>query len=247
MSFILYFLCCRSSVSCRARSRTPLLLLRWTTAVTLTWMPLWLKCVLSMRTLLIAARLRQKPGTSRRYKSENWCPSLTILQAAIFLVGLDVFNHTSLVFIWQYDEIQSSAGQYETDLRSTKAEIADLNRMIARLQNEIEAIKAQVHFNNLLSVKWLSKLCLGVKLLWHHFPQRANLEAQITEAEERGELTVKDAKARIKDLEDALNRAKTEMAQQVRQYQDLMNIKLALDIEIATYRKLLEGEESRWG
>ncbi|XP_078057203.1 keratin, type I cytoskeletal 18-like [Mustelus asterias] len=115
----------------------------------------------------------------------------------------------------QMDSYKVEVQHNTEELRSAKGQVTELHRQIQSLEVELES---------LLSMK-------------------NSLEGTLRDTEMRYDMELQSINGMISKLEGDLFQIRTDMQSQVREYEILLNIKMKLEAEIATYKRLLDGEE----
>lgn len=142
--------------------------------------------------------------------------------------------------------LQELRAEYEGALRSNKEEldgiyeqkVADLKAQLKRIQNSSQSKSDEV---SSLSSR-VETLTLSLSKIEG---EKSGLLSKIKELEKRLDADHNKFTNLLLERDLEIDRLVSEKSALLTDYQDLMDTKVALDNEIATYRKLLEGEERR--
>ncbi|NXC37761.1 K1C20 protein, partial [Penelope pileata] len=138
------------------------------------------------------------------------------------------------------------------NMRRQYEEMAEKNRQEAkeRFEKQTEALNYEVAINveqlqeQRREVTDRRQICQSLELeLQTHLNMRKSLEDTVAEVEARYSFQLAQIQETIARLEAQLRQLRSDMEAQNTEYSILLDIKTRLELEIATYRRLLEGED----
>ncbi|XP_034742608.1 keratin, type I cytoskeletal 13-like isoform X2 [Etheostoma cragini] len=117
----------------------------------------------------------------------------------------------------KFDELNTQVATTTETLQTSRSEINDLKRTLQALQIELQS----------------------------QHSLKSAMEGQLAETKSRYSLKLSQLQTMVNSLEEELREMRQDIERQRNDYQVLLNIKTRLEMEIAEYRRLLDGEDSK--
>ncbi|XP_041742853.1 keratin, type I cytoskeletal 18-like [Coregonus clupeaformis] len=119
-------------------------------------------------------------------------------------------------YLKKLETVQSEVKESNEALREAQSELVERQRFLQNLEVELESLHKQV----------------------------SALKGNLGETGQKYSLEMERLQATLSQLEENLSQLRLDMQRNKMDYEQLLRIKQNLEIEIATYRRLLEGEET---
>ncbi|XP_053468960.1 keratin, type I cytoskeletal 13 isoform X1 [Ictalurus furcatus] len=119
---------------------------------------------------------------------------------------------------------------FKSKTETLKHEVVTKTETLQTSQSEIKSLKSRLQA---LEIELQSQMSM-----------KASLESTLSETRSRYSMRLSAYQTQVTSLEEQLQQLRADLARQSQEYQMLLDIKTRLEMEIAEYRRLLDGEAS---